>query len=180
MGAGLSSCDYEQDMPPVTYPEGGSQEEIGTGSWDNPYYIWQVRAGVDMENINFGYGWVHGYIVGYIDTSKGSKFNATTAVFGKAGSVGSNLLLAQTPDETDWEKCIPVNFEYDTPARDALNLAYNPGVMFREVCLYGITGYKYRTVYGLRNCSQYKFGALGDESVVPPVEIPSIDEDDAE
>ena len=183
-GLGFTSCNDEQDMPPVTFPEGVQAEgepadsvHIGTGTWDNPYEVWQVQAGVELITDNLDWGWVHGYIVGYGDFSSGiSRLCDQTAVLGKAGPAGSNILLAATPDETDWEKCIPVNFQYDlpvgsgtiAPARNALNLNSNPRALFREVCLYGCTGFKYRTVYGLKKCVYYKYGAEGDPDVTPP------------
>lgn len=159
-GLGLSSCDYDQEMPPVTYPEDGNIEEIGTGAWNDPYYVWQVLAGVQMEEINYSYAWVHGYVVGYIDTSKGAKLNGTTATFSK-GSIASNILLAATPDEKDWTKCIPVQLEWGSDSRD-LSLSANGGASLgKEVCIYGLTGNKYRTVYGVRNCDAYTYGSVG-------------------
>lgn len=159
LSGGLTSCNYEQEMPPVTFPEGGNAEEIGTGAWDDPYYVWQVLAGVQIEAVNYSYGWVHGYVVGYIDTSKGAKLNATTATFAKGG-VNSNILLAASPDEKNWEKCIPVQLNWGTDARD-LSLGNANSKLGTEVCVYGLTGNKYRTVYGVRDCSFYAYGAEG-------------------
>lgn len=175
-GMALTSCHEDPDMAPVTFPEGVTVPEgespdaiLGTGTWDDPYHVWQVGAGVEIITDDVNWGWVHGYIVGYIDTSLGiSRYCEKTAVLHKTGSVQSNILIADDPNETDWEKCVPVNFEYDYPAREALKLNTNPQALGREVCIFGVTGFKYRTVYGLKYAVYYKWGALGDPNVIPP------------
>lgn len=166
---GFTGCDDEVAMPPVTFPEGGSAETIGTGTWDDPYNVWQIQAGTELVTDDVNWGWVHGYIVGYINTNIGiSRYCEKTAVLGKAGDVQSNILIADDPNETDWEKCVPVNFEYNYPAREALKLNTNPQALGREVCIFGVTGFKYRTVYGLKYAVYYKWGAQGDPNVIPP------------
>ena len=160
-GLGFTSCDNDQELPPVTYPAGGSIETIGTGKWNDPYSVWQVLAGVEMSPSQEGV-WVTGYIVGYINTFDGdyAKLREKSAVFGTAGAPNSNLLLAMTPDETDWEKCIPVQLAYGTAGRD-LSLQSHPAYLGRQVTLFGTTGAKYLSVYGLRNCSAYNWGDQG-------------------
>ena len=168
-GMGFTSCDNEQELPPVTYPAGGSEETIGTGSWDDPFSVWQVLAGVEMNENQAGV-WVTGYIVGYINTFDGdyAKLREKSAVFGTVGAPNSNLMLAMTPDEKDWEKCIPVQLAYGTSGRD-LSLQNNPGYLGRQVTLYGTTGAKYLSVYGLRNCSAYNWGDQGIYIAPPAV-----------
>ncbi|MCH5217599.1 MAG: choice-of-anchor J domain-containing protein [Muribaculaceae bacterium] len=161
LGAGLTSCDNEQEIPPVTFPEGGSIETLGTGTWDDPYSVWQVLAGVEQMDRDYSYGWVHGYVVGYTNTDIANKLNEQTATFA-IGGVQSNILLADSPDETDWENCIPVQLTWGMAAREAVALNRNNGASFhKEVCLYGLTGAKYQTVYGLRDCCYFKWGEKG-------------------
>ena len=166
-GLGLTSCDNDQVLPPVSYPEGGSVETIGSGEWDKPFSVWQVLAGVEMSDSQSGV-WVTGYIVGYINTFDGSysKLREKSAVFSAEGAPNSNLLLAMSPDETNWENCIPVQLAYGTSGRD-LSLQNHPDYLHREVTLYGTTGAKYLSVYGLRNCSSYNWGNEG-VYIAPP------------
>ena len=154
---GLASCDFEQELPPVAYPDGGSEETIHSGTWDDPYSIWQVHAGVENEN-----AWVTGYIVGYINTFDGdySKLREKSAVFSATGAPNSNLLMADSPDEKNWEKCIPVQLEYGTAGRD-LSLQQHPTYLGRQVTVFGLTGDKYLSVYGVRFCSAYNWGDQG-------------------
>ena len=171
--AGLTSCSNDKELPPISYPEGGSAETIGTGEWDNPFSVWQVHAGVEMgENENGearDYVWMTGYIVGYINTFDGdyAKLREKSAVFSAEGAPNSNLLLAMTPDETNWENCIPVQLEYGTKGRD-LSLANHPEYLHRQVSLYGTTGANYLSVYGMRNCNNYNWGPEGFY-IAPPV-----------
>lgn len=162
----LTSCDLEQELAPVAYPDGINPEESGNGAWNDPYATWQVLSGVDNGN---NYVWVTGYIVGYINTFDGtySKLREKSAVFGTAGAPNSNLMLADSPDETDWEKCIPVQLAYNTPGRD-LSLANHPEYLHRQVTLRGTSGVRYLSVYGLRNCDMYNWGDEGIY-VAPPL-----------
>lgn len=167
-GLGLTGCDNKQELPPVAYPDGGSVETIGSGAWDDPFSVWQVLAGVDTDG---EYAWVTGYIVGYINTFDGtySKLREKSAVFSAVGAPNSNLLLAMTPDETNWENCIPVQLAYNTPGRD-LSLGQHPEYLHRQVTLYGTSGVNYLSVYGLRNCSNYNWGNEG-VYIAPPAEF---------
>lgn len=169
----LTSCDNDKEMPPVAYPDGGSMETIGNGEWDSPFSVWQVLTGVEMgdrEGV-----WVTGYIVGYINTFDGdyAKLREKSAVFSADGAPNSNLLLAMTPDETNWERCIPVQLAYGTDGRD-LSLGYNPEYLHRQVTVYGTTGDRYLSVYGVRNVNHYNWGPEG-YYVAPPAKFAKVD-----
>ena len=166
-GAGFTSCDNDQELPPIAYPDGGSAETIGTGEWDDPFSVWQVLAGVEMAE-GQDYVWVTGYIVGYINTFDGdyAKLREKSAVFSAEGAPNSNLMLAMTPDETNWENCIPVQLAYGTSGRD-LSLGYHPEYLHRQVTLRGTTGANYLSVYGVRNCDNYNWGPEG-VYIAPP------------
>lgn len=162
----LTSCNESENTPPVAYPDGGSASNIGTGAWNDPFQVWQVLAGV--ETPADGYSWVTGYIVGYINTFDGdyAKLREKSAVFSASGAPNSNLLLASSPDETNWELCIPVQLAYNTSGRD-LSLGQHPDYLHRQVTLRGTTGANYLSVYGLRNCDNYNWGPEG-VYVAPP------------
>ena len=93
---------------------------------------------------------VVGYIVGTIDGSAISK-----AVFGTDVETKSNILLADDPNETNIENCIPVNLPTGS-VRDALNLVDNKENYKKKVVLTGSVE-AYFTVAGLKNTSAYEF-----------------------
>lgn len=167
MGMGLTGCNYEEELPPVSYPDGGSEETIGAGTWDDPYSVWQVLAGIES---NGNYVWVTGYIVGYINTFDGdyAKLRERSAEFTANGAPNSNLLLASDPDEKNWERCIPVQLAYGTSGRD-LSLQNHPEYLGKQVTLQGTTGANYLSVYGLRNCDAYNWGDTGIYIAPPEV-----------
>lgn len=170
MGLGLTSCDNEQVLPPVSFPDGGSQETMGNGTWDHPYHIWQVLLGTDNgtdENGNARSSvWVTGYIVGYI--MDGAVFNASTSVFSASGAGTANILLAESPDVRDFEKCAPVQL---SNIRDAVNLSANPGNLGKEITIKGSLE-KYFGAYGIKSCSAFEWGSEGEYT--PPTEKPDV------
>jgi len=93
---------------------------------------------------------VVGYIVGTIDGSAISK-----AVFGTDVETLSNILLADDPNETNIENCIPVNLPTGS-VRNALNLVDNKENYKKKVVLTGSVE-AYFTVAGLKNTSAYEF-----------------------
>ncbi len=116
---------------------------VGSGTKEDPYNI--VAAAAASGN-----AWVQAYIVGWIEGQKiaeGAHFNGTS-------TVASNLLIADTPDETDVNKCMPVQLPSGTDARSALNLLDNPGNYKKQVKLYGLLD-KYFGVAGLKSVSEY-------------------------
>lgn len=165
-GMTLTSCDNEQVLPPVSFPDGGSVETMGNGQWDNPYHVWQILLGTDNGTDDNGVAipavWSTGYIVGYISTANGSAFNAGSAKFTADGAETTNLLLAETPGETDWEKCATVQLPSGN-IRNALNLAQNPGNLGKEVSLKGSLE-KYFGAYGIKSVSAYEWGSQGTYS----------------
>lgn len=152
----LTSCDYQQELPPVAYPDGGSEETMGNGRWDHPYAVWQVLNGIVSDS---GSAWATGYIVGYVNASA-TKLNETSAIFSAQGAAATNILLANTSDEDNWENCIAVQLP-SGPVRNAVNLSNNPDNLGRQVSLHGTTGSNYFGVYGLRSCDAYNWGPEG-------------------
>ncbi len=136
--------------------EGGQQEPDdptpsegnGDGTYENPYDVAATQSLYD----NGGSGlqkYVHGYIVGYVN---GNSFNAETAVFGMAaGSTKqeTEILIADSPRETDWEKCLPVQLPKGE-FRDKLDLT-NPQMYLigEHILIYGTID-KYFGVAGIK------------------------------
>lgn len=159
------SCDLDQELPPIAYPDGGSAENFGNGSWDNPYRVWQVLTGTDNGTFADGTpresAWVTGYIVGYITTSTGVfSISEETAIFSAQGAEATNIIMAESPDERNWEKCMSVQLPTGA-VRNAVNLQGNPGNLGKEITLFGSLGSKYMGAYGLRSCSAYEWGSEG-------------------
>jgi len=152
----FAACDDDLAQPPVTLPEGG----IGTGKWDNPMTAYQALLGSVNDKISEP--WVKGYIVGFIDTGIGNVANANTAKLTAEGAVATNMLIATTPDETNWENCATVQLPSGA-VRNALNLANNPDNLGKLVCIKGTTGSKYCGAYGVRSVSAYRWGEFGIE-----------------
>lgn len=158
MALGLGACNDDLSQPPVTLPEGG----IGTGAWDSPMTVYQVSLG--SLNDAFTSSWVKGYIVGYVNIDVANVLKEETAAFNVPATVKTNILLAATPDERDWSKCIPVQLP-SGPVRNALNLGDHADNQGKMVCILGETGSKYCSAYGLRSASAYVWGDKGDESI---------------
>lgn len=170
---GLGSCSDDYSQPPVILPEGG----IGTGAWDKPMTAYQCRIG--SINPEYKTPWVTGYIVGVVNTGVGNVLNARSAQFEGPFTTETNLLIALTPEETDWKKCATVQLPSNS-VRDALNLTAHPDNKGKLVTIKGTSGEKYCGAYGLRDCSDYNWGDKGKEPVVlPPLDGPFLETFDA-
>ena len=109
---------------------GGEQGELG--SYTKPYSVASGIAaqGAEFKNIKDIY--VKGYIVGWIEGQKleeGAHFNANA-------TVKSNILIADTANETDLSKCMPVQLP-NNDVRSGMNLQDHPEFYGKAVILYG-------------------------------------------
>lgn len=119
---------------------------LDKGSKEFPYTVAEVQAGKGKAGV-----WVKGYITGSFDGSI-NKF-----IPGSANAVSSNIALADSPDETDAAKMIPVQLSSSTKAvKDALNIPDNPDIINRAVIIKG-TPANYFSVPGLREPKDYLF-----------------------
>ena len=98
--------------------------------------------------------WVEGYIVGYVKSR-----SMDTTVF-DAGSVSSNIVIAESKGENNFEKCVPVQLSNSSKSnqetRAALNLKDNPNVLGKKVKIRGDIG-KYMGVVGVKNAKECEF-----------------------
>ena len=120
-------------------------EVIGDGSKENPYIV----ASVITLNNPGTKSWVEGYIVGFV---AGTTMSA--AQFNIPADRASNILVADSPPETNPAKCVPVELKTKTDVRTALNLMDNPGVLGVKVKIKGSLE-KYMGVPGLKAASDY-------------------------
>lgn len=163
----LASCNGDYAQPPIVIPEGG----LGSGSWDDPMTANQVLEGQTGTDV-----WMTGYIVGWVNTNISNAYTAETATFSTPCSVASNILIAMSPDETDYEKCVPVQLVSGSEVRKALNLVDNPGNLKKMVCIKG-NAERYFGTNGFKSPSNYNWGDKGVEEVLPDIpDIPTGDQ----
>lgn len=127
--------------------QGGGSEQGEQGSYTKPYSVASGIAaqGAEFKNIKDIY--VKGYIVGWVEGQKleeGAHFNANA-------TVKSNILIADTANETDLSKCMPVQLP-NNDVRSGMNLQDHPEFYGKAVILYG-------------ELAKY-FGAAGVKSVI--------------
>ena len=145
--------------------EGGDPIVLeGEGTEANPFTVADVIAiNPSSTTSNTDYPekyWINGYIVGYSSNAS----SALTPVFNAdEADSQTNLILGPTPDCKDITLCVPVQL----PAgkiRTELNLQDNPTRLGQEVSVYGNI-YKYFSVPGIRNVTDYKLAADGIDAV---------------
>lgn len=155
----MTACTGDYAQPPVVVPEGG----IGSGDWNNPMSVYQASLGSVSKNDNGTErtdNWVTGYIVGWVDVNITNVMKEETCKFTTPATVATNIVLAADPKETDWTKCIPVQLPSGS-VRSALNLLDHPENAGVQVTIYGTTGSKYCSAYGVRSVTNYKWGETG-------------------
>lgn len=125
---------------------GGDSGTVTGGTYDAPFSVAKVlETYVDGKQIP---SYVKGYIVGYIN---GNGFNENTVKFELPEESQTEILLADSPNETDFTKCIPVQLPRGA-VRDGLDLYGNQGLLGQQVLLYGSIE-KYFSVAGLKSTS---------------------------
>lgn len=161
--------DKEDDNPgtgdnnPEDNPNKDANEEediLHNGYETSPYLASDLATGyvgkyIIEKGAAISNSWVVGYIVGYVN---GTKLTEKSAVFA-AGNKETNILIADTPLETDYTNCVPVQLSSGTSykaAREALNLKIHPENIGRKVKLLGIAE-KYMGCAGIKNTREYKF-----------------------
>ena len=105
---------------------------------------------------------VKGYIVGTVN----GQVYTEGCVFSGTAESNTNLLIADNPDETDYNNCMPVQLPKGA-VRDALNLVDNPGNYKKMVTLTGSLE-KYFGVTGLKSVSKYVIDGVTPEEPETP------------
>lgn len=140
MTTGKENVDDSSDD--TTTPSG---ETDGTAA--KPYTVADAVAAGSGTGV-----FVKAYIVGWIDgktLSDGAKFNGTA-------SVASNIIIADSPNETNISKCMPIQLPTGA-VRSAVNLQDNPGNYKKEILLVGNIE-KYFGATGVKSVSYAKIG----------------------
>ena len=138
------------------------------GTWDKPYTVAQAIANQTGKEV-----WVHGYIVGSIPADV-SSFVLENMTFTADGASGTNICIADVPDETNYANCAPVQLPGGSDARTDLNLMNNPSKLGVEVWLKG-KATTYFGAPGLNEISKYTLTAPTAEDDQAPSEEPTED-----
>ena len=140
----FSSCS-DVPAPYDILGEGDVPGLTGGGTKEDPYNIETAQKKQDGS-----IAWVQGYIVGCVDGE--GKAIATESKFEAPFTIASNILIADTPNETNYKNCIPVQLVGGSDVRTALNLKDNAGNLGKIVMIYGSLE-KYFGVAGLKSAT---------------------------
>ena len=139
---------------------------LGDGTEDSPYSVAQVLNGTSGTEV-----WTAGYIVGSV-----TDLGYDSSVIGTDNASNTNIIIADTPTETNYENCIPVQLPAGA-VRNALSLQQHPGNLGKKVLLLGNLE-KYFGVPGVKSVTDYKLDGSGtpDTPAEPAEPVSSIDE----
>jgi len=122
----------------------------GDGSKENPYTIAQA---IQLQNANPNVvGFIKGYIVGSVKSGVSSVGSAEDIHWSAPFTSTTNVLLADSANETNYLNCVIVNLPAGTPLRTDVNLVDNPGNFGKWLNVKG-TLRTYFGVAGLRDSS---------------------------
>ena len=111
---------------------------------------------------------VVGYIVGACDrTMKNALFTIDEI---RASGVNSNVLIADSKDERDASRCMPIELKKGTDVREEANLVDNPEVLGRRIGLLGLVK-TYFKVVGLKNVAYHEWLTNGGDVEEPEPEL---------
>lgn len=145
----FSSCeDVPAPYGTPNQPSTPSTPEVSTdGTEANPYTV------TDAKTVGSGTGvFVKGYIVGFIPDK-----SLNEAVFSAKNAVAVNVIIAASADETDVNKCMPVQLPVGD-IRTAINLKDNAANLGQEVLLCGNLD-SYFGIIGVKSTSYAKIGS---------------------
>lgn len=139
----------------------------GDGSEAKPFNPAQVRGfnpSSTSAAVKTGV-WVKGYVVGWVNTDILTYADTESCIFSVPATKATNILLADTPTETDFNNCISVNLPTGA-IRSALNLMDNPGLLHSAVSIQGDV-MKYVGMPGVKNLTAYNKEGGSDTPVDP-------------
>lgn len=135
---------------PVTPPDPDPTPGGGDGTEASPFSVSDIIAkGADFTQSG---AYLKCYIVGAISDKS---WNASTSEWAAPFTLKTNILVADSPNEKDWTKCVPVQLP-SGDVRNALNLVDNPANLGKQVTLKGNVE-KYFGKPGFKSVSSYTF-----------------------
>ncbi len=117
----------------------------GNGTIESPYNVAETQSVYENAGGNATKAYVTGYVVGYVN---GQGFNAESAIFGMPESQETEILIADSPEENDYTKCVPVQLPKGE-FRDGLDIYSNQVIFGQQVLIYGSIE-KYFGVCGIK------------------------------
>lgn len=135
-----------------------------SGASNDPAADWISVTNVIDSPMNADEATVRGFIVGYV---KAGTFSEKGVDFA-AGSVNTNLILADAAEERDLSNCIPIQLVKSTDARNDLNLKDHPENLGKKVEVYG-TLETYMQVPALKNVKTYRFITEQDKTSIEEI-----------
>lgn len=163
---GLSACsklEEEIDEPISNGNTGNTDNEGNDVEMSDTLTVTQaLGAPLDSHVI------VKGYIVGYINGSTMSK-----AVFGiPQDKVNSNIIIANSPTESDYTRCMPVQTKKGSDEQLLFNLLQAPHLLGTCVIVDGVLTTYFR-VNGFKHPDFWIYECPDDGSITPPEEEPT-------
>ena len=141
---GSSDSDTDTNLDILTKTQFSVSEIIGS-----------VSTAMQQESMtSLPYCKVKGYIVGFVNGN-----NISSTSFTSSGAKETNIVLADSPNETNYTECIAVQLSTSSSykaTREALNLKANPSNLGKCVTIMG-TLEKYMGRLGLKSTSNYSF-----------------------
>lgn len=127
----------------VLQGSGGGGGGGGTGTQADPF---TVAQGIEKQNATpYVVGWVRGYIVGSVKTGVSSVTSSADIHWAAPFTSATNVLIADTPTENDYTKCVVVNLPAGSALRTQVNLLDNPANFGKRL---NVTG-TLRTYFGI-------------------------------
>lgn len=162
----------EERLEEIEDNDGDVSDEEGTGIGDDidedSFSVGSlIAAGDSMKGM---FCIVRGYVVGY--TTRTMK----NTVFSSEGAVRTNVVIADSPKETDYQKCIPVE-QKDEDVRLELSLADHPEKLGRRAKFYGIAD-AYFYVVGIRDVQYGEWLQEENEGDLSEDEDVDVDDED--
>lgn len=128
----------------------------GKGTKDTPYTISELLE----QNNNGRTAWVAGYIVGSVKGGINTVTSAEDIIFGKDAELSNNVVIAESADCKDIDKCVVVELPAGTELRKYANLLDDPDAYGHLLSVMG-TFKKFMGLHGIVECP----GTLTDFSI---------------
>ena len=165
-----AACIWKSTNPLLTDNGSGNQggnqgnenptDVVGDGSLENPFTANDVLLLANNKTGNF---YVKAYIVGQVNGAKMSEAewntpfsSSTNQSTGQLTGYNTNLLIANSADETNTDNCVPVQLPSGA-LRTGLNLVQHPEMDGQEILIYGSLE-KYFGVAGIKSPTYAKVG----------------------
>ena len=116
-------------------------------------------------------GWVKGYIVGAVAPGVSSVSSASDIEWAAPFTLPNTLVIADSPTEKDFNKCISIDLPQGSELRNRANLADSPDNLGQEITLKGTIG----SLYGMNGLTDNQ-GTLAEFVFNAIVTVGEIDE----